>query len=50
VGGTLFGGGVDAGGGEFPGTIGGIPRLPPAAENDPLPLEAPLLEEPEEEW
>jgi len=49
VGGTLVGGGVGAGGGELPGTIGGIPGLPPAAKVDPLSLEAPLLEEPEDE-
>jgi hypothetical protein len=49
VGGTLLGGGVGAGGGGLPGTIGVIPGLPPAAEVDPLPLEPPLVEEPEDE-
>jgi hypothetical protein len=51
VGGTLLGGGgvvVGAGGGELPGTIGGIPGLPPVAEIDPLPPESPLLEESED--
>jgi hypothetical protein len=49
VGGTLLGGGVAVGGGGLSGTIGEIPGFPPTAEVDPLPPEAPLRAEPEDE-